>query len=56
LDKNVPSKYRKSVELGVLEWNKAFEKIVFSNSGMSLKRGDLGGWGVRVDRVEKREV
>jgi hypothetical protein len=29
---------------------------VFSNSGMSLKRGDLGGWGVRVDRVEKREV
>jgi hypothetical protein len=31
-------------------------QAVFSNSGMSLKRGDLGGWGVRVDRVEKREV
>jgi hypothetical protein len=32
LDKNVPSKYRKSVELGVLEWNKAFEKIGFKNA------------------------
>ncbi|MFM7460775.1 MAG: zinc-dependent metalloprotease, partial [Burkholderiales bacterium] len=32
LDKNIPSKYRKSVELGVLEWNKAFEKIGFKNA------------------------
>jgi hypothetical protein len=32
LDKNIPSKYRKSVELGVLEWNKAFEKIGFKSA------------------------
>jgi hypothetical protein len=32
LDKNIPVKYRKSVELGVLEWNKAFEKIGFKNA------------------------
>jgi hypothetical protein len=36
--------------------HRRLEPTVFSNSGMSLKRGDLGGWGVRVDRVEKREV
>ncbi len=32
LDKNIPLKYRKSVEDGVLEWNKAFEKIGFKNA------------------------
>jgi Met-zincin/Domain of unknown function (DUF5117)/Domain of unknown function (DUF5118) len=32
LDKNVPEKYRKSVIEGVLEWNKAFEKIGFKDA------------------------
>ncbi|MBS0446152.1 MAG: zinc-dependent metalloprotease [Proteobacteria bacterium] len=32
LDKNVPAEYRKSVEAGVLEWNKAFEKIGLRNA------------------------
>lgn len=32
LDKNVPVKYRKAVTEGVLEWNKAFEKIGFKNA------------------------
>lgn len=32
LDKNIPQKYRKSVEEGALEWNKAFEKIGFKNA------------------------
>lgn len=32
LDKNVPEKYRKSITEGVLEWNKAFEKIGFKNA------------------------
>ena len=32
LDKNVPQKYRKAVTEGVLEWNKAFEKIGFKNA------------------------
>jgi len=29
LDKNIPEKYRQAVRDGVLEWNKAFEKIGF---------------------------
>ena len=32
LDKNIPLKYRQSVTEGVLEWNKAFEKIGFRNA------------------------
>ncbi|MBC7622575.1 MAG: zinc-dependent metalloprotease [Aeromicrobium sp.] len=32
LDKNIPVKYRKAVQLGILEWNKAFEKIGFKNA------------------------
>ena len=32
LDKNVPEKYRKSVADGVLEWNKAFERIGFKDA------------------------
>lgn len=32
IDKNVPEKYRQSVAAGVLEWNKAFEKIGFQNA------------------------
>ena len=32
LDKNIPQKYRQSVADGVLEWNKAYEKIGFKNA------------------------
>jgi len=32
LDRNVPEKYRKSVAAGVLEWNKAFERIGFKDA------------------------
>jgi hypothetical protein len=32
LDKNIPEKYRGSLAAGVLEWNKAFEKIGFKNA------------------------
>ncbi len=32
IDKNVPEKYRKAVADGILEWNKAFEKIGFKNA------------------------
>jgi len=32
LDKNIPEKYRASLAAGVLEWNKAFEKIGFKNA------------------------
>lgn len=32
LDKNIPEKYRQAVREGVLEWNKAFEKIGFQDA------------------------
>ncbi len=32
LDKNIPLKYRQAVTAGVLEWNKAYEKIGFKNA------------------------
>lgn len=32
LDKNMPEKYRGSIAAGILEWNKAFEKIGFKNA------------------------
>jgi hypothetical protein len=32
LDRNIPEKYRATIIAGVLEWNKAFEKIGFKNA------------------------
>lgn len=32
LDRNIPKRYRPAVEAGVLEWNKAFERIGFKNA------------------------
>ncbi|MBI3369000.1 MAG: DUF5117 domain-containing protein, partial [Burkholderiales bacterium] len=32
IDKNVPLKYRDSIRAGILEWNKAFEKIGFKDA------------------------
>ena len=32
LDRNIPEKYRPTIVAGVLEWNKAFEKIGFKNA------------------------
>ena len=32
LDRNIPKRYRASIEAGVLAWNKAFERIGFKNA------------------------
>jgi hypothetical protein len=40
LDKNIPEKYRKSVADGILEWNKAFEKIGFKNAVVAKQQAD----------------
>jgi Met-zincin/Domain of unknown function (DUF5117) len=32
IDRNVPLKYRATVEAGILEWNKSFERIGFKNA------------------------
>jgi hypothetical protein len=40
LDKNVPVAYRKAVTDGVLEWNKAYEKIGFKNAIVVKQQAD----------------
>lgn len=40
MDKNIPTKYRKAVEGGILEWNKAFEKIGFKNAIVAKQQTD----------------
>jgi hypothetical protein len=44
LDKNIPPQYRAAVMAGVLEWNKAFEKIGFSNAIAALQQPDDAEW------------
>ncbi len=40
IDKNVPLEYRASVKAGVLEWNKAFEKIGFKDAIVVQQQAD----------------
>jgi hypothetical protein len=40
LDRNIPARYRASVEAGILEWNKAFEKIGFKNAIVARQQPD----------------
>ena len=40
LDKNIPTSYRKAVTEGILEWNKAYEKIGFKNAIVVKQQGD----------------
>ncbi len=44
LDRNIPPQYRKSVEAGVLEWNKAFERIGFRNAIVVRQQPDDAEW------------
>lgn len=44
LDKNIPERYRASVTAGVLEWNKAFEKIGFKDAIVVKQQPDDAGW------------
>jgi len=44
LDKNIPAKYRPAVEAGVLEWNKAFERIGFKNALVVRQQPDDADW------------
>ncbi len=40
LDRNIPARYRESVKAGVLEWNKAFERIGFRNAVVVQQQPD----------------
>lgn len=44
MDKNIPARYRKAVEDGILEWNKAFEKIGFKNAVVAKQQPDDADW------------
>ncbi|WP_128003492.1 zinc-dependent metalloprotease [Piscinibacter defluvii] len=44
LDRNIPPVYRQAVEEGVLEWNKAFEKIGFRNAIVAKQQPDDADW------------
>jgi hypothetical protein len=44
MDKNIPVKYRAAVEAGILEWNKAFEKIGFKNAVLAKQQADDADW------------
>ncbi len=44
LDKNIPERYRETVMAGVLEWNKAFERIGFKNAVQAKIQPDDADW------------
>jgi hypothetical protein len=44
IDRSVPEKYRASVIAGVLEWNKAFERIGFRNALRAEIQPDAAEW------------
>ena len=44
LDKNIPVRYRASVQAGILEWNKAFEKIGFLNAVVAKQQPEDADW------------
>jgi len=44
MDKNIPAKYRPAVEAGIVEWNKAFEKIGFKNAVLAKQQPDDADW------------
>jgi len=44
MDKNIPPKYRAAVEAGILEWNKAFEKIGFKDAIVAKQQPDDADW------------
>jgi hypothetical protein len=44
LDRNIPPRYRKAVEEGVLEWNKAFARIGFRQAIVARQQPDDADW------------
>ena len=44
MDKNIPVRYRPAVAAGIVEWNKAFEKIGFKNALVAKQQPDDANW------------
>ncbi|MBA4176119.1 MAG: metallopeptidase [Leptothrix sp. (in: Bacteria)] len=40
MDRNIPVRYRKAVEAGIVEWNKAFERIGYKNAVVARQQPD----------------
>jgi Met-zincin/Domain of unknown function (DUF5117)/Domain of unknown function (DUF5118) len=40
MDRNIPVRYRKAVEDGIVEWNKAFERIGYKNAVVAKQQPD----------------
>lgn len=50
LDKNIPTAYRKAVTDGILEWNKAYEKIGFKNALVVRQQEDADDFDTSATR------
>ena len=50
LDKNIPAAYRKAVTDGILEWNKAYEKIGFKNAVVVKQQGETDDFDTSATR------
>jgi len=44
MDKNIPAQYRAAVAAGIVEWNKAFEKIGFKDALVAKQQPDDADW------------
>lgn len=44
LDKNIPAKYRPTIEAGILEWNRAFERIGFKDALVVAQQPEDADW------------
>jgi hypothetical protein len=44
MDRNIPPRYRPTIEAGILEWNKAFERIGFRNAIVAKQQPDDAAW------------
>ncbi len=44
MDKNIPARYRKAVEEGIVLWNQAFEGIGFKNAVQAKQQDDSATW------------
>jgi Met-zincin/Domain of unknown function (DUF5117)/Domain of unknown function (DUF5118) len=57
LDKNIPTEFRAALTAGILEWNKAFEKIGFKNAIRVEQQPDNAKWSTYdVNRASVRWV
>lgn len=50
MDRNIPERYRETVKAGILEWNKAFERIGFKDAIEVKQQPDDADWSTHDSR------